>query len=137
MNDRFGQLLSDLSPFLGLSLHPDKIGACSIAFTPHQKIQLQLDVMQDNLLLFSKVIEIPPGKFRENVLKESLKANGAADPLPAILAYFHATNHLVIYQSYPLSILNGERLAAFIGAFLQVGENWYNAINRGLPSPAR
>lgn len=135
MTDRFEQLLFQLGPIFALPLHPDKVGACSIAVNPHLKVQLQLDLSQEKIFFFSKIIEIPPGKFRENVLKESLKSNGLPDPLAGILAYFPITNHLVLYQTYPLSILNGERLAALISSFLEMGENWYQAIKNGQSSP--
>lgn len=135
MTDRFDQLLTNLGPLFGLTLHSDKVGACSIAINPHTQVQLQLDISQENLLLFSKIIEIPPGKFRENILKEALKFNGAIDPLPGILAYLPTSAQLCLYQAYPLSILNGERLAALLRSFLEVVEHWHHAIRNGQTSP--
>lgn len=135
MTDRFEQLLSQLGPFFGIKLHPDKVGACTVAINPHTKVQLQLDISLENLLLFAKIIEIPPGKFRENVLKDALKANGLPDPLPGILAYLPDTSYLTLYQSYPVSILNGERLAGLVGAFLEMAESWHNAIKAGQSAP--
>lgn len=135
MTDRFEQLLSQLSPFFSLKLHSDKMGACTIEINPHIKVQLQLDISLENLLLFSKIIELPPGKFRENVLKDALKANGMPDPLAGILSYFPPSNYLTISQSYPASILNGERLAGLIGSFIEIAENWHSAIKRGNSSP--
>jgi hypothetical protein len=135
MMDHFEQLLSYLSPIFGIPLHPDKLGACSIVLSPHRTIQLQLNISQENLLFFSKVIEVPPGKFRENVLKEALKANGLPDPLPAILGYLPTAGYLIAYQSYPLSILNAERLAGLLGAFVEMTESWYAAIQRGQSAP--
>lgn len=136
MTDRFEQLLFQLGPLFGLPLHPDKVGACSIAVNPHLKVQLQLDLSQEKLFFFSKIVEIPPGKFRENVLKEALKSNGLPDPLSGILAYFPITNHLILYQIYPLAILNGERLAALLSSFLEMAESWHQAIKQGQSSPA-
>ena len=135
MTDRFEQLLSQLGPYFALKLHSDKVGACTIAINSHTKIQLQLDLSLENLFLFSKIIALPPGKFRENVLKDALKANGLPDPLPGILSYLPTTNHLTLYQSYPASILNGERLAGLVGAFLEMAENWHNAVLGGQSSP--
>jgi len=135
MTDRFEQLLLQLGPLFGLKLHPDKIGGCSIAITPSIKVQLQLDLVQENLFLFSKIIEIPPGKFRENVLRDALKANAFPDPLSGILCYLPTPNELCLYQSYPVLILNGERLAGLVGAFVEMAESWHHAIKNGQSSP--
>jgi hypothetical protein len=135
MTDRFEELLAELGPVFGLSLHPDKIGACSIEINPHLKVQLQLDISQEKLLFFCKIIEIPPGKFRENVLKTALQYNNLPDPLAGILAYFSVTNHLIAYQSYPVLVLNRDRLAALLGAFLEMSETWYQAIKSGQSGP--
>lgn len=134
MTDRFSELLSQLGKVFHLSLHPDKSNACSIKIPP-VTIQLQLDSTQERMFLFSKIIEIPPGKFRENVLRDALKANGLPDPRPGVLAFIASTNHLALYQRYPLEILNGERLAAFFGSFFEMAESWHKTIQNGQSSP--
>src|SRR5690242_9542948 len=90
---------------------------------------------QESLWIFTKLIEIPPGKFRENILKEALKANALPDPRAAIFAYMAATNHLILFQKYPLEILTGERLAGLIGSFLETADRWKEAIASGQSSP--
>jgi len=135
MIGRFQELLHELGRVFHLELTVDKSGACSIMVPPELVIQMQLDSGQEKLFLFCKVVEIPPGKFRENVFLEALKANDQRDPIPGILAYLHATNHLVLYQTYPVSILNGERLASFFGNFLQMADSWRKALLSGRSSP--
>lgn len=134
MTDRFSELLFELGKILGISLSPDKYNACTIALPPLQ-IQLELNETQENLLLFTKIISLPPGKFRENVLAEALKANALPDPRPGIFGYFAMTNHLTLHQIYPVDILNGERLAGLFGAFFEWGELWHKAIQNGETSP--
>ncbi|OGN64738.1 MAG: hypothetical protein A3E80_05960 [Chlamydiae bacterium RIFCSPHIGHO2_12_FULL_49_9] len=134
MTDRFQELLNELGPVFNLPLHLDKNNACAIQIDKHT-IQLQLDTSQENLFLFTKLTEIPPGKFRENVLQEALIANSSPDPRPGIFAYLAASNHLVLFQRYPLSILNGERLGHLFGAFLELGNAWRKAIESGRPKP--
>lgn len=134
MIDRFSDLLNQLGKIFELPLHIDKSNACSILIPPII-IQLQLDSAQQNLFLFSKIIEVPPGKFRENVLREALKANSLPDPKAAIFGYIASTNHLALHQRYPLEILNGERLAGLFGAFYEIGEMWHRAIQSGQTAP--
>ncbi len=135
MTDRFSELLSELGKILGLSLSPDKYNACTIELPP-LFIQLELSDTQENLFLFTKIIDLPPGKFRENVLAEALKANALPDPRPGVFGYFAMTNHLTLHQTYPVHILNGERLAGLFGSFFEWGELWHKSIQRGETSPS-
>ncbi|HSX13048.1 MAG TPA: CesT family type III secretion system chaperone [Chlamydiales bacterium] len=134
MTDSFSTLLQDLGKVFQLNLVPDKYNACSLEIPP-LTIQLELDSDLENLLIFTKIIELPPGKFRENVLAEALKANGLPDPRPGVFGYFAATNHLTLHQSYPLKILNGDNLAGLFGSFFELGSSWHESIHRGQPSP--
>ncbi|HLB53254.1 MAG TPA: CesT family type III secretion system chaperone [Chlamydiales bacterium] len=135
MTDSFSYLLQDLGKIFHLPLHQDQVGACSILLPNDFIIQIQLDTTGKNLFLFSKLAPLPPGRFREEVLKEGLKANQKNDPLPGILAYLEKTNHLILFQSYPFSILNGERLAGFFGNFLDFGTKWRVAVLQGHTHP--
>lgn len=135
MINPFEELLQALSKVFHLALHIDRSNACSIRIHDNLTIQLQLDVSQENLWIFSKLIEVPPGKFRENVLHEALKANGLPDPRTGVFGYLATTNHLALFQKYPLNILNGERLSGFMGAFLEMADSWRNAIAHGQPAP--
>lgn len=135
MTDVFTTLLQELGKEFQLTLVPDKYNALSLEIPP-LIIQLELDEKQENLFLFTKIIELPPGKFRENVLAEALKINGLPDPRPGIFGYIAATNHLTLHQSYPIKILNGENLAGLFGSFFELAFNWHEAIHRGNPSPA-
>ena len=136
MTDPFSTLLGELGKILHLPLHTDKYHACSIHIPP-LTVQLQLNSTQEELFLFAKLIEVPPGRFRENVLREALKTNGQPDPRPGLLGYIAASNQLALYQRYPLAILNGERLANLFAAFYEMGELWKKAIDSGLAAPLK
>jgi hypothetical protein len=131
----FEELLAELSKVFELKLHVDHHSACSIRIPDKLTVQLQLDAAQENLFLFSKLIEIPPGKFREDVLKEALKANGENESVPGVFGYIAATNHLALYQKFPMAILTGKRLAGFLGAFIDFGDTWRAAIQKGQNRP--
>lgn len=135
MIGRFEELLHQLSAVFDLKLHVDREHACSIQVHPHLILQLQLDASQENLWIFAEIAETPPGKFRENILKEALKANALPDPMPGVFGYILSTNQLAQFQKYPLSILNGERLGQLIGAFLEMAEVWQKAIVGGQSAP--
>ncbi|MBU6382850.1 MAG: CesT family type III secretion system chaperone [Verrucomicrobia bacterium] len=135
MIGRFEELLHELGSIFHLQLHIDREHACSIQVHPHLILQLQLDTSQENLWIFAEIAETPPGKFRENILKEALKANALPDPMPGIFGYILATNRLAQFQKYPLHILTAERLSQIIGAFLEMAEVWQKAIMTGQSAP--
>ncbi|MBX7067655.1 MAG: CesT family type III secretion system chaperone [Parachlamydiales bacterium] len=135
MIGRFEELLRELGRIFELELHVDRQHACSIQIHPRLIIQLQLDTSQENLWIFTKVAEAPPGKFRENILKEALKANALPDPRPGLFGFISSINQLAQFQKYPLHILNGERLSGMIGAFLEMAETWQEAILNGQSAP--
>ncbi len=134
MTDRFSELISELGKIFGLSLHPDKYNAVSISIPP-LTIQLELDPTQENLFFFTKVISLPPGKFRENVLAEALKFNNLPDPNQGIFGYIEMTNHLSLHQIYPVGILSGEKVALLFGAFFELASSWQKAIDSGQAGP--
>lgn len=135
MTDRFSELLSELGSIFQMSLSQDRYNACSIQIPPIT-IQMELDGSGENLILFAKIIEIPPGKFRENVLTEALKANALADPRTGIFGYIANTNHLALHQTYPLELLSGEKLSGLFGAFYETAESWHSAIQSGQSMPS-
>lgn len=135
MLDRFDELIQGLSKEFGLPLHVDKNHACAIQIRKGLVVQLQSDAAQEKLLLTCKIIEVPPGKFRENVLREALKANNSPDPIVAIFSFVNQTSHLFLFQNYLFDLLNGERIASLIGPFFETAEKWKKAIESGLPAP--
>ncbi len=134
MINAFEELLGALGKVFDLNLRIDRSNACSIQLRS-LVLQLQLDVSQENLWIFSKLIEVPPGRFRENVLKEALKANSLPDPRVGAFGYVAASNHLALFQNYPLTVLNGDRLAGLIGAFIEMAEGWRKAVASGQTAP--
>lgn len=129
----FEGLLESLGKVFQLELHVDHMSACSIQVQEGLILQLEPDISQEYLWLFCKIIEIPPGKFRENVLSETLKANGLADPRAGHFGLWNGI--LILFQKYPISLLNGELLSGLIGAFLEMAGNWQKAVQSGRSAP--
>ncbi len=135
MTDRFEELLAALSNVFETSLHRDRNHACAIQVKKGLIIQLQADETQENLLITSNVVEIPPGKFRENVLQAALKSNGEKDPIIGIFSYIPKTNHLFLFQRYPFDILSGEKLASLLLPFIDKAEEWRDSVTNGRAGP--
>jgi hypothetical protein len=121
---------------LNLPLQTDRNNACAIKVKHGVVIQLQRNAAQDKLLVGCKIIEVPPGKFRENVLKEGLKANGLPDPRVGTFAYVAPINTLFLFQEYSFDLLTtGERITGLLGPFIRAATDWKLAIERGFPAP--
>ncbi len=135
MIDRFESLLGELSKISGLTFHTDHQHFCALQIKKGLIVQMQPDKSEENLLIISKIGEIPAGKFREDVLKDALKANRLNDLKGAIFAYLPTTSHLVLFQTYPFDSMNGEKLATILSFFIETVENWKNAILSGRSSP--
>lgn len=134
--DPFETLIHELGVSLNVPLHADRNKACAIRIHHQLTVQLQIDVAQENLLLASFICEIPPGKFRENVFCEALKANHLPDPRTGIFGYLPINNRLTLHQHYPFASLDGQKLAQYVAGFIDYAELWRSAIENGQPGPA-
>ena len=118
MINRFEEILQLLGQSLNLPLQVDANNACAIQIKQNLIVQLQPDPSQEKLLIGCQIIQVPPGKFRENVLKEALKANGLPDPRVGIFAYIARNNTLFLFQEYPFditsSLVNGKYSCAIV-----------------------
>ena len=134
--DRFQELLWDLGELLELPLHVDKNHACNLLLDDKLEIQLQMDSHEENVIIWAFLHEIPPGKFRENVLKDALKVNGEFHPFGS-LAYYEKKNMLILHKFVPAETISGERLMEKLENFIEEAEEWRSAIERGGTSPLK
>jgi hypothetical protein len=135
MTNPFEALIQQLGQFLRVPLHIDRYLACTLNI--HQKftVQLQMDSAHENVIVAAFICELPPGRFREDVLAEALKANNLPDPRIGILGFLLRTNHLTLHQFYPLASLDGERLSLFLANFIDYANLWQKAISNRESSP--
>ena len=128
-------ILIGLSPLIGEELRSDSNRACLLVFNDRIKIQLELDITGEFLVLGSMIVELPPGKFRENILKSALKANDVIDQSPAILAFVVRANSLVLFEKIHISETAPDPLYKKIIQFFNKAENWKHAIENGEVAP--
>jgi hypothetical protein len=128
--ERFNALLHELGAELGTSLHADKRGACKFKVNDQQIVQLEGDAAQENLIALLFIGEIPPGKYRENILKDALKSNGPF-PIDCTLAYSERNNQLALFASLPLLDINGKVLADCLILWIAKANQWRTGIETG------
>jgi hypothetical protein len=130
MIDRFEELLNELGTEYNVTLHPDKKGACKLKVNETMHVQLECDVSQENLLVATFICDVPPGKYRENILKDALKANGPF-PTNGTLAYSDRNNKLVLFSYLRMAQLTGKKLAEFLTVFLDKAGQWRAGVETG------
>ena len=67
----FHDLIAELGEYIGEDLKVDLNMACSLEINNLIKVQIELDSPGEKILLMSLITELPPGKFRENILKDA------------------------------------------------------------------
>ena len=132
VTDQFGTLLEEISREMKIGpLISDKNNTCQIRLKTGLEFQIEMDKAHQFLIIGADLGVIPPGRYRENILREALKANGLPHPLYGIFAYSKKKNSLILFMRLNLSELTGQKVAEFLQPFTEKGLAWMRAIARG------
>lgn len=128
--DRFEELLKELGKLFHVLLHPDKTGKCCLNVNDSLHVQMEFDPGRDRILIAALICDVPPGKFRENLLKEALKFNGAY-PRVGTLGYLERENKLALYEYLYFPEINGEKMGQFLVNFIGKATEWRQNVENG------
>jgi hypothetical protein len=131
----FYDLIKELGDLLGEEIEPENNQACNLRINQKVKVQIEVSNNEESLMLISLISELPPGKFRETVLKDILKANFFAEEKVGILSYTLKENSLVLFQTINTHALDAEELKNHLQKFSQRAINWYDSIESGALAP--
>ncbi len=134
MQNTFHNLLQELGPLLDLDLIPDTRRACTLSYQNRLFLQMETDAYEKYLLAACRICELPPGKFRENVLAHALQCNNLY-PLVATLSYSSKYNALTLCASLLLESLTGQTLLPWVAQWIQIADSWKKAIEAGQSAP--
>jgi len=138
MSKKFDRVLSELQKVLGIPLHIDETGACSILLNDLITLQLEIDPGENYLIIGSYLIEILPGRFREMVLKAALKANYGKEKGIGSFSYIPKTGQLFLFESIPLSFVEPEQFFPYFHQLANKAAIWKGSLVKGvIPSPAQ
>ncbi len=135
MREPFADFLQELGEALGTELFVDRKGACSLRMHGHLHVQLQKGPQEEEIWMVAEVAELPPGRFREEVLKEALKANDAHSAMPIVWSYVSSGNRLMLASHFPLGACDGKQGAAYLSLLIEAAEQWKRALASGRSSP--
>ncbi len=128
--DRFEEILGEFGKLVGAPLHPDKRGACKLSVNNILHIQIEMQPEKERLLLACMICEIPPGKFRENILKDGLRTNWPY-PLHGTLSYSEKNNKLCLFEYLSLENFTPQKLLDNLKAFIAKADSWRVGIEQG------
>lgn len=136
VKELFASLLEELGRTIELpDLHPDRNHSCLITFPNELKIQLEMDSMAQHVILGCDLGAVPSGRYRENVLREALKANGLPAPHHGFLAFSNKTDHLILFDYLSTKELTGEKIADALTPFSEKAHHWKDSLTKGeMPS---
>ena len=130
MIDQFQELLKALGQHLGVTLQPDKRGACRLNVQDVAHIQLEYEPAKEQLLIISFVCEVPPGKLRENIFRDALKANHPYS-LDGVFGYSERNNQLCLFLYKSIHGLTAEKLSGVLNGFMEKVNKWKDAVGVG------
>lgn len=128
----FDTLLQELGQAMDIDdLQSDANHSCLIHFKSGLEVQIEPYDKGEFLLICADLGHVQPGRYREDVFREALKANGLPYPRYGTFAYSEQSDHLLMYKLMSLRELNGEKIAAFLYPFIEKGEAWKQMIDSG------
>ncbi len=134
MESRFEEIIHNLSKKIEVDLSIEKDNIISIMVDEKLFIQLEADLDEDKLLIFSSIANLSAGKFRENVLINALKENNKFD-FEYTFAYLEEDNALALFTYLNFEDINPEMLNQTLAGFVDISLLWKDAVDTGRDSP--
>lgn len=134
----FEDLIRELGTTLGIPLHLDAHGACCLMINEKMRLQIEPDKKGENLVIVAYMGQLNPGKFREEALKEALKANThfvISGNTGAILGYSGHHNQLSCHTFVPFDGLTVEKLLPALTYLTEYSLSWMDSLLAGQTAP--
>lgn len=131
VTDFYGSLLEELGKILEIpDLHPDRNNSCQIVLKNGLSLQLEFDRSGQFIIIGADLGVVPPGRYRENLFREALKANDMPYPIHGTLAYSKKSDRLILFEKLRSHELTGESIAAELVPFSEKAIIWKEALER-------
>jgi hypothetical protein len=128
--NKFEELIEALSETLQVPLHAERGSSCKLLIDGRMDLSIECDSSAENILLGCLICDVPPGRFRELLFKETLRMN-AHYPRPGTFAYSERASKLCLYQYIPFVNLSSLRFSNLLEEFLEFADAWRRAIDSG------
>jgi hypothetical protein len=131
VTDQYGNLLEELGKLIGIpDLHPDANNSCLLKF--ENEVSARIEMFKSGFLIIAADLDVPtPGKYRETLFEEALKANGLPHPRYGTLAFRKKNDHLMLFDTFSLDTISPTKIAQFLPPFVEKASIWKEAIAKG------
>jgi hypothetical protein len=131
VTDRFGVLIEELAAVTQMKLTPDSHGAIMIRYKDKLEAYVEPDALGDFVHVLIEIGKPGEGKYRENILREALRANGQPEPRLGTFSYGQKRESLLIFETVSMEDLTGARLSELMTQLSDKARVWRDAISRG------
>ena len=130
-SSQYALILKSLESFFRCPLAPDANNACLIDL---KEKGFQIQIEEDkygNLIIATRLSEVPASRFRENVFKEALKSNRIS-PTSGIFGYSKKSSRMMIFITVNQRAITKEKLEALLPPFMEKAKVWSDALKNGV-----
>lgn len=131
VSNTYESILQEVGQELGMQLAPDHNDSCQIQLAEGLKLQMEIYKRTEQFAICFRLGNPPPGKYRENLLREALKANGLPSPRYGTLAFSEKSEAFYLFELLSLDRLDGKKVVDRITAMKEKALIWTNAIKNG------
>ena len=128
--NKFEELIIQLGEIVNVGLHAERGRICKLNINGVLHVHIEYDETKDMILLACFVADLPPGKFRENVLKEAMRINSTYPRLGSF-AYSERNNKLAFFDYLSFTSLRADKLNDKLNMFIEKADEWRTSIDSG------
>ena len=128
--DIYESLLQEVGRELGITLTQDH-DTCRVRLPEGLQLQMEIYKRTNQFALCFRLGAPPPGKYRETLLREALKANGLPSPRHGTLGFSAKTEVLYLFELLSLDRLDGKKIVEHLNAMKEKALTWTHAISNG------
>lgn len=127
----YEDLLKEIGHELEIELAPDQNDSCQIRLAEGVQLQMEIYKRTNQFVLCFRLGNPPPGKYRETLLKEALRANGLPAPRHGTFGFSASTEALYLFELLNLDRLDGKKIVEHMMAMKDTAIAWTEAISNG------
>lgn len=125
-------LLKELGEKIGIpNLEPTSNNNITLSLKGKINVVLQQHETEPYLIISFEIIEIPAGRFRENILREALKFNGLNQLHAGIFAFSKKTQKLILFDMLNMNEISGDQVNTVMQSLADRSLTWKEALNQG------
>lgn len=129
VSSQFEAMLKDFEPYFKCRLESGVNDSCLVKMGIGITIQLELN-RYGLILIGCRVGEIQ-GRFRDNAIKEALKANEFYPPSTGTFGFSHKSNALYLHTVLDPYRLDADKIANTLNPFIAKAKMWADALQKG------